>query len=158
MRLNFKNIISHQPLGGGASVRREWMSSTASVSSTYRKEQILINPLVKFPHTPVVFLRTSRTKASFFPWDRSSSDSSSELSEWERKSLDRCLGSGIGEPTTSSVSSCRETKRGELNQHGNHILHLGLMVKPRLVTPHEQTNTGIHLTFGQFYSIKIKWS
>ncbi|TNN80031.1 hypothetical protein EYF80_009680 [Liparis tanakae] len=51
---------------------------------------------------------TSRTKASFLPWERSSSDTSSELSEWDRNSLDRCLGSGIGEPTTSSVSSCKQ--------------------------------------------------
>lgn len=54
---------------------------------------------------------TSRTNASFLPCDRSSSDTSSELSECERKSRDLCLGSGIGEPTPSSVSSCKQNRQ-----------------------------------------------
>lgn len=95
-------------MGAGASMRSEWMSSTASVSSIYgrdangkTRQQLLLFIIVVF-----LLINTSRTKASFFPWERSSSDTSSELSEWERKSLDRCLGSGMGEPMYSSVKSC----------------------------------------------------
>lgn len=102
-------------MGAGASMRSEWMSSTASVSSIYgrdangkTRQQLLFI---------VVFLsiNTSRTKASFFPWERSSSDTSSELSEWERKSLDRCLGSGMGEPMYSSVKSCTKKIKGKVS-------------------------------------------
>lgn len=33
--------VQHVPVGGGASIRREWISSTASVSSIYRSDQTL---------------------------------------------------------------------------------------------------------------------
>lgn len=45
---------------------------------------------------------TSKTKASFFPCERSNSVTSSELSDWDLKSLVRCRGSGMGDPIISS--------------------------------------------------------
>lgn len=101
----------NKPLGGGTSTRREWMSSTASVSSIYRNHSKLLHfhsIAFKYKNHISFWIHTSRTKASFLPWERSSSDSSSELSEWERNSLDLCLCSGIGEPTASSVSSYKQ--------------------------------------------------
>lgn len=48
---------------------------------------------------------TSKTKASFFPCERSNSVTSSELSDCDLKSLERCLGSGMGDPIISSHTS-----------------------------------------------------
>ncbi len=95
------------------------MSSTASVSSIYGNGCKWLHLSMKMAayKCPVIQIHTSRTKASFLPWERSSSEISSELSEWERKSLDRCLGSGIGEPTTSSVSSCKRKGTRGLSRH-----------------------------------------
>ncbi len=59
------------------------------------------------PSTSSASQLTSNTKASFFPWDRSISETSSELSEWERKRRDLWRGSGIGEPMISSTTSYR---------------------------------------------------
>lgn len=88
------------------------MSSTASVSSIYGNDCKWLHLFMEtcIYMNSILWINTSRTKASFLPWERSSSDTSSELSEWERKSLDRCLGSGIGEPTYSSASSYKKKK------------------------------------------------
>ena len=126
------------PVGAGASVRREWMSSTASVSSIYGNGNGYIC-LWKQLHTSLYLLsqiHTSRTKASFLPWERSSSDTSSELSEWERKSLDLCLGSGIGDPTTSSVSSCKQRGTKGLSRQD---------AKVNTITPQLQPTSASHI-------------